>query len=74
MSGAIVLYLFCGVVVNLVVKGVQNSTYPFDDESLGIIVIWPLFVFKALLLAYVWVLRNIASSLGGAFKNLIGRK
>lgn len=68
------LWIVAGILVNVAVKFVEDADGPFDKESLGIVLIWPLFLVKWLVMGYAWVLRNLVSSLGGAFKNLIGRK
>lgn len=63
-------YVVFGFVVNLAVQGMRNSSTPWQEDTIGIMVIWPLYVLKWILLGILFLLFEGGDSLSLAFKRL----
>lgn len=63
-------YLILGLAVSTIIQMVDDREWPFEKRSLGFMLIWPLFVFKWLVLAIDWLAMNIKGAVIEAVKRL----
>jgi len=60
-------YVVVGFFVNLAVMGLRDSPKPVDRDTIGIIIIWPLYVLKWIIFGLLWVLWSVCEAFVGLF-------
>lgn len=69
----IFFYLLCGFFTNVAQKLYEAAPSPVERDTIGIMLIWPVFVVKWLGYAVVWFVMNFFGSVAEATRKAFSR-